>query len=307
MNDALIYSVTLSWNRKEDTLACLRSLRDSDYPNLRAVLVDNASTDDTVVAVHAELPEVTTLVNSTNLGYAAGVNVGLRHALEQNADFVLILDNDATIAPDALTHMMCIMHSDSTVGLLTPKILFYNQPDIIWCTGHKQRRVTLAAIDDDLGKHISEVEGAPRPRDYAPCCGLLIRRSVLENVGLLEEKLFIYYEDLDFCIRAGEGGYKLLNVPDAKVWHNVSASAGSGSPLQRYYLARSSVHFYLRHTPGWLKPLIVLYRAGSAVRTVSRALLHKRTDVARAYLQGLKDGIAEAVFGADIARHRGLK
>jgi GT2 family glycosyltransferase len=306
MNTPLVYSVTLSWNRREDTLACLRSILASDYPSLRAVLVDNASTDDTVEAVHAELPAVTTLVNPVNLGYAAGVNVGLRYALEQGADFVIIVDNDAVIAPDAVMRMLSVAQARPAVGLLTPKILYHDEPDLIWFAGHKRRPVTLAPIAGSMGKPDAQLDGGPRPMDYAPCCGLLIRRAVLERVGLLEERFFIYYEDLDFCIRAKASGFELLNVPDARVWHKVSASAGEGTPLQKYYLARSSVHFYFRHTSRWLLPLIVLYRLGSATRTVTRVLCHGRPDVASAYLRGLRDGVAEVLWGADIPRQRGL-
>lgn len=306
MNAPLVYSVTLNWNRKKDTLDCLQSVLASSHPNVRAVLVDNASTDGTVEAVHSSLPQVTTLVNPTNLGYAAGVNVGLRYAMEAGADYVLILDNDAVIDSQALKLMVDVAQARPSVGLLTPKILFHNTPDVIWCAGHNQRPVTLAPIDDDLGKSASEIQGRPRPRDYAPCCGLLVRRSVLEQVGCLEESFFIYYEDLDFCIRTRESGHRLLNVPDARVWHKVSASAGQGTPLQKYYLARSSVHFYLRHTPLWFLPLILLYRMGSGIRTVTRSLLDRKPAVARAYLRGLGDGLRETLVGADISKHRGL-
>ena len=274
---------------------------------MRAVLVDNASTDGTVEAVKSAFPAVTTLVNPVNLGYAAGVNVGLRHALEQGADLACILDNDAVIALDALSRMMRVMQAHPSAGLLTPKILYHSMPDVIWYSGHKRRRVTLAPIEGSMNVRDADLNGDPRPVDYAPCCGLLIRRAVLEKIGLLEERFFIYYEDLDFCIRAQENGFELLNVTEARVWHKVSASAGDGSPLQKYYLARSSVRFYFKHTPRWYLPLIVLYRLGSASRTVGRTLIHGKPQVASAYLRGLRDGVAEVFGQAEIPREKGLR
>ena len=302
----LVYSVTLSWNRKGDTRDCIRSVLASDYPNLHAVLVDNASTDGTVEAIRSEFRPVAILVNPINLGYAAGVNVGLRYALAQRADYTIIVDNDATVASDAITRMVSVAEAWSTAGLLTPKILYHSKPDIIWCAGYKRRPVTLAPIAGSMYLHDADLNGGPRPMDYAPCCGLLIRRSVLERVGFLEERFFIYYEDLDFCIRAKRGGFELLNVTDARVWHKVAASAGEGSPLQKYYMARNSIRFFVSHTPRWCLPLIALYRLGSAIRTVSRALRHGKTEAARAYLRGLSDGVSEVVLGANVPRERGL-
>lgn len=307
INTPTIHSVTLSWNRKDDTLDCLRSILTSDYANVRAILVDNASTDGTVEAVKSTFPDVVTLINPVNLGYAAGVNIGLRYALDQGADFVCILDNDAVIAPDAWTRMMSVMQAHPSAGLLTPKILYHSMPGVIWYSGHKRRKVTLAPIGGSMNMRDAELNGDPRPMDYAPCCGLLIRRAVMEKIGLLEERFFIYYEDLDFCIRAQESGFDLLNVTDARVWHKVSASAGDGSLLQKYYHARSSVRFYYKHTPRWYLPLIVLYRLGSASRTVGRSLIHGRSQIASAYLRGLRDGIAEVLGGKSIPRDRGLK
>jgi hypothetical protein len=257
--------------------------------------------------VHAELPEVTCLVNPMNLGYAAGVNVGLRHALRRGADFVIIVDNDATIAPDTIRLMRDTAHANPKAGLLTPKILYYSMPKVIWCAGHRRRAFTLAPIDGSMNQPETSLTGGPRPIDYAPCCGLLIRRSVMEQVGLLEERFFIYYEDLDFCIRSREAGFDLLNVPEARVWHKVAASAGEGSPLQKYYLARSSVYFYFRHTPRKHRPLIALYRLGSATRTIIRALRHEKPQVASAYLRGLRDGVAEVFGKSNIVREKRLR
>jgi len=303
----LVCSVSLSWNRRRDTLECLRSILASDYPNVRATLVDNASTDGTVEAVRSELPAVATCVNPVNLGYAAGINIGLRRAVAQGADYAWIVDNDATVEPHTLARMLEVAEADPSAGLLTPKILFYSKPDVIWCAGHKRRRLTLAPIDGRLGVADASLNGAPRPMDYAPCCGLLIRRSVLEQVGLLDEHYFIYYEDLDFCLRAQQGGFQLLNVPAARVYHKVATSAGQDSPLQKYYLARSSVHFYTRHTRRLHRLLIVPYRLGSALRSVSRALFQRKPRVASAYLQGLRDGLAEVHRKADIPRQKGIR
>jgi len=123
-------------------------------------------------------------------------------------------------------------------------------------------------------------------------CGLLIRRDLLERVGLFDERFFMYYEDLDLCLRARRAGYRLLLVPSAKMWHKVAVSSGGrDSPGERYHMARSSVLFFRKHARSWQVPFIAPYRTASAVKTVTRLLLRRRPDSARAYLRGLRDGL----------------
>lgn len=286
----LVYAVTLSWNRREDTLACLASLTASEYANLVCVLVDNASSDGTVEAVRSVYPQVSVIENPINSGYAAGVTIGIRYALEQGADFVWIVDNDAVVAPDTLTVMLEAQQQDPLAAALTPKVMFFARPDVIWSMGYDCRPITLARTHSWEGQPADRADGARRPTTYAPCCGLLVKREVWEQIGLLDTGFFIYYEDLDFCLRLRDAHIQLYSVPTAMMWHKVSASAGEGSPLQKYHLARSSVRFYRKHTPAWLLPLIFLYRLGSALRTTGRALQHRRSDVVRAYWRGLRDG-----------------
>lgn len=288
-----ISSVTLSWNLLQETTACLSSLQAQTYPHLHSILVDNNSTDSTPEVVKSQFPNVTLIENKTNRGYAAAINQGLQAGLEAQADFLWIVDNDAIADPQALERLVEVALARPDIALFTPKIFYLDPPDLVWSIGHRRRPLTLAPIKGGMGKAEPEVPAKMELRDYAPCCGLLIRREVLEKVGLLDQRFFIYYEDLDLCIRAAEAGYRLSYVPSAMMWHNVSRSAGAGSPLQKYYLARSSVHFFLKHTPWWLKPMIIIYRCGSGVKTVCKSLLVGQPGIASAYLRGIRDGVQE--------------
>lgn len=290
-----VYAVTLSWNRRDDTLACLASLAASNYASLVCVLVDNASSDGTVAAVRAAYadgaqPPVVVIENPVNSGYAAGVVIGIRYALAQGADFVWIVDNDAVVAPETLCVMLQAQQQNPSAMALTPKVMFFSRPDVIWSMGYDCRPITLARTQSWEGQPAALATGPRRPTTYAPCCGLLVKREVWEQIGLLDTGFFIYYEDLDFCLRLRDAHLQLYSVPEAVMWHKVSASAGEGSPRQKYHLARSSVRFYRKHTAGWLLPLIFLYRLGSALRTTGRAWRLRRPDVVRAYWRGLGDG-----------------
>lgn len=287
-----VAAVVVNWNRRDDTLACLASLAETSYAQhapdaWSVILVDNGSTDGTAAAARARFPTTDVIALPENRGFAAGCNVGLRRALAAGADYVLLANNDTVVAPDMVEQLVLVAERERDVGLLSPVIFYHDQPARVWSAGYRQRAVTLSAQSPDRRPNA----GAPYPVDRVYGCGVLIRRSVLEDVGLFDERFFMYYEDADFCRRAQAGGYRLLVVPAARMWHKVSASTGEGSPLQKYYLARSGVLFFAKHTPWYLIPVIVAYRLGVALKQIALAGRRSRRDVAVAYVRGLGDGV----------------
>jgi GT2 family glycosyltransferase len=292
MTFPLVYVVMLTWNQQEDTLACLDSLSQVTYPNYRVVVVDNGSTDGTALAVKTRYPEVEVVVNPRNLGFTGGTNVGLRYALAQGADFIFSLNNDTLVEANILDEL--VAHAALPgVGIVAPKIYYADEPERVWSVGARRHPLTLEMIDKgrdqiDVGQWEQVLE-----RDYLVGCAHLLKRSLLEEIGLLDEVFFLYYDDMDFCLRARRAGYRLLMVPQARMWHKVAASAGGvGSPRERYYMARSSVWFFRKHVRG-LRWLVVLpYRSGSAVKTLFRLGIRGLGTTARAYLRGLRDGLA---------------
>jgi GT2 family glycosyltransferase len=280
----LIYVVTLNWNRCEDTLAFLGSCAQARYPRLRLLVVDNGSTDGSVEAIAAHFPQVEQLVNERNLGFAAGMNVGIRYALAQGADYLFVANNDTFLAPDALGHLVeaATQHG---AELLAPAIYHSVPHERLWSLGGWQRRTLLEITQ------CREIAPEPFEVDFVTACGVLIHRRCLERVGLFDERFFMYYEDADYCLRARQAGCKLLVVPRARMWHKVATSSGgSDSPAERYHMALSSVQFFRKHVRGWRWLAVVPYRTGSAVKTVGRLLGRQRWDAARAYLRGLWAG-----------------
>lgn len=290
----LVYTMILNWNRCEDTLACLASLTKLDYPRLRLLLVDNGSSDETPLVVSQQFPDVEIIVNERNLGFASGCNVGLRHALKRGADYVFLLNNDTFVDPAALSHLIDLAHPKD-VGMVIPKIYYAAEPTRIWSVGGMRHPWTIEDTGNgrgqiDVGQWDEVIE-----RDYVVACALLLSRRFLTEVGLFDERFFMYYEDFDLSLRARQAGFRLLLSPQARVWHKVAVSSGgSDSPNERYLMARSSVLFFHKHVRG-LRWLIVLpYRTGSAIKTVLRLVGHGRGQSARAYLRGLRDGLVEA-------------
>jgi len=290
----LVYVVILSWNQREETLACLSSVCQLDYPNKRVLVVDNGSRDGTPEAVVRWFPDVEIIVNAENLGFAAGCNVGLRYALEQGARWVLLLNNDVEIAPDALQHLVSSASPDA--GMVAPKIYYFSDRTRIWSVGGKRHPWTLEKIGDAMGQVDEGQWNEVLERDYLVGCAVLLSRRLLTEVGLFDERFFVYYEDSDLSLRARLAGWRLLMAPQAHVWHKVAVSSGGrDSPNERYWMARSSILFFRKHVRGLRWLAVGPYRIGSAIKTLFRLTLKGRHDSARAYIRGLWDGLRSSV------------
>ena len=288
-----IYAVVLTWNQCQDTLDCLASLSQMTYPNCHIVLVDNGSTDDTAAVVSAQYPEVTVLVNPRNLGFTGGTNVGMRYALSEGADYVFLINNDTYVEPNILDELI-VYAAMPGVGIVGPKIYCADDPQRIWTVGTGRHPWTLEMVDKGIGQLDTGQWEEVLEQDYIVGCAQLFPRSVLEEVGLLDEVFFLYYDDLDLSIRVQQAGYRTLMVPQARMWHKgaASASGDSDSPRIRYYRARSSVWFFRKHVRGLRWLAVIPYRMGSALKTVLRLGRRGRWDGIKAYFQGLRDGFA---------------
>jgi GT2 family glycosyltransferase len=288
----LVYVVTLTWNQRDDTLSCLESLGQMSYPNFRIILVDNASTDDTVAVVRRRFAEVEVMANPTNLGFSGGFNEGIGRALELGAAYILVINNDTYVARNMLDEL--VAHGlRYGVGMLAPKIYFADEPTRIWSVGGQRSWWNLEMIATGDGQMDAGQWESPLERDYLVGCALLLSRSLLEQVGLFDAATFspIYYEDSDLCVRARLAGQRLLLVPSAHMWHKVASSGGGfDSPRQRYLMARHSVRFFRKHVRGWRWLVVIPFRLGSALKTTWRLIRTGRYNAIAAHWRGLRDG-----------------
>lgn len=285
--DPLVYIITLNWNRCADTLAFLESCGELRYPNTRLLVVDNASSDGSPAAIAARFPQVEQIRNPGNLGFAAGMNVGLRRALAQGAAYVLLANNDTTLEPDALDRLVRAADHYGA-DLVTPAIYYDGDRSQIWWLGGDLRPLLL-----EIRPYPAMPTPEPQPFlvDFITGCGMLVSRRCLEAVGLFDEQFFMYYEDSDYCLRAKRAGLRALVEPRALMYHKVATSSGgSDSPNERYQMARSSVQYFRKHTRWWQWLLVGPYRTASALRTLLRLSRTRRFGAASAYLRGLWDG-----------------
>ena len=289
----LIYAVVLNWNRAEDTRACLASLASADYPALKTLVVDNGSDREQAQALEAEEFNAEVRWLDRNYGYAKGNNRGIQYALEHGADFVLLLNNDTTVDPHMVSELVRAAGQGDSIGLVGPVIYYTDYPDRVWFAGMRFRHGLYVVR---RGLHLKPPLAPTEEVDFISGCGMLIRRSVLERIGLFSTDYFMYYEDLDLCVRAQRAGFKLACATRACMWHAVSASTGGAdSPLKQYYQVKSSLVFYRRHTRGIMYLINVVLRFGHAGWVTLGAVLRGRLrrEAIVYYLKGVREAIAQ--------------
>jgi len=197
-----------------------------NYQNFKIVLVDNGSTEGSIDLIPVKYNDIVLIKNRENLGYAEGNNVGIRFALTNDADYIWLLNNDTVVDQNALGKMVDVGEKSSECGILGSKIFYFDQPETIWFAG-----ATInwrKAISNHIGQNQKDQEkyNFIREVERVTGCSMLVKREVCERIGLMDENLFLYAEELDWCVRAKMAGYKILYIPDSKVYHKISLSTG---------------------------------------------------------------------------------
>ncbi len=242
--------ILLNYKGVEDTLECVRSLEKCSYDNFDIIIVENASPDDSYERLKekfgdnpgVEPNKVILLKAEENGGFAKGNNIGIEYALENNADYIMILNNDTLVEPDFIEELLKPFKRDDAIGVTTGKIYYEEKRNTFWFAGGQflENRFYGAHIgegEEDRGQYDSG-----REITFSTGCLMMIKAEVLKKVGLLPEEYFMYYEDVDFCLKLREAGYKLWFAPRSKIYHKVSASTGGeASPFAIEWNTRNRI------------------------------------------------------------------
>lgn len=276
------FIIIVNYNGWQDTKECLKSLEELNYDNFEIIVVDNASTDNSVKHLNSHIrsignhSQIRIITNAENLGFAGGNNVGIKYALKQKvapvksskddngASYILLLNNDTIVNRNFLKELIKVGEGDKKIGILGPKIFFYNSKRV-WFNGgkinwlytrgihisNKVRRVSDRSNKsrhgrDDQTSGVNEV-------DYITGCCLFIKREVIEKIGLMDEDYFLYYEDVDWCLKTRKAGYKCVLVPKSIIWHKASSSAKEGSSSYIYYHTRNGLLLAKKNAPFFIK------------------------------------------------------
>jgi len=278
-----VFIVILNWNGYRDSVTCLQSLREISYPSCEMVFVDNGSTDGSVARLKEEFKDVVYLENQENLGYTGGNNVGIRYAMEHGAEYVWLLNNDTKVAADALTILIAAAGKDRKAGLIGPKILQMENPELAYSMVGRLN-MWFPWPDRMEGKEENRVTGGAVRVDFLSGAALLVKREFVEKVGLLDERFFFYWEENDWCERGRKAGFHSLLVPDAKVYHKGGGASGKGwNEFTAYYLVRNWILFMRKHAALRYWVTFLPFLTGSLCYWIIKAILKSDTRVVRSY------------------------
>jgi hypothetical protein len=241
-----VISVILNTNHRQDTLECLASLAKSTYWNHKAIVLDNASIDGSVGAIRSAFPSVEIIELPVNLGYAGNNNIGIKAAAAQGADWVFVLNEDTVMSPDCLAHLVSVGENDPRIGIVGPMVYHHNEPTIIQSAGGKINRhwesSHLAQNEEDQGQFRE-----PRLVDWISGCGIMVRRAVIEQIGMIDARYFYFWEETEWCLRALRAGWQVIHVPQAKLWHKGVQRSYHPKPLVAYYATRNRLLTLSKH------------------------------------------------------------
>jgi len=251
--------IVLNYNGKELLRECLDSVSRQTYADFETVVVDNGSVDGSVEMLAGEYHWARTIALQENCGFSMANNVAIRDALARDVAFVMLLNNDTTMAPDCIARLMAAIEADERIAAVCPKIYFADHPAKLWYAGGDFSLWTAKTrMRGWKQKDEGQWDGIPRVSSVTGCA-LLLRSSALRNVGLLDEQFWAYLEDVDWSIRFLRSGYKMVFAPAAHVWHRDGAtsvrSMSRGSQRLRQFLStRNMVLIARKHVRWWQLP-----------------------------------------------------
>jgi GT2 family glycosyltransferase len=248
MQHPLVYVIVLNWDGREHLEACFSSLLKLNYPNFRLVMVDNGSKDDSVPYVKQNFPTVYVIQLKKNYGFAAGNNVGMKYALSMGADYIFLLNNDIEAHPDCVTELVNVAENDRSIAVCASKMLYFNNRDFINGVGVCLNTYLIGW--DQFNGRLNDPSLDVKTECIAACGGaFFVRTDALKRVGLFDPRYFIYFEDVDLCIRLWRIGLKIVTAPKAIIYHKFSATMVEGSQWKNYLIFRNRIYFMLKFYP----------------------------------------------------------
>lgn len=239
----LVYIIIINYNNYEDTIECIESLEKISYENFKILIVDNNSSNDSVNKIKDLFNKYETIQLKNNLGFAGGNNVGIKKAIEYDADFILLLNNDTIVEANFLNEMINSFYNNAkNVGIVGPKIYSYYDKQISEAEGNINF-FKFTTNNNSYNKNDNKCQPEQEVNFISGCC-MLIKKEVFDKVGLLPEEYFMYYEDTDFCTKALEREFKILYNPEAVIYHKESSSTGGkDSPFSIKWNNRNRIIF----------------------------------------------------------------
>lgn len=250
MSKPAVGVVIVNWNLKDSLRETLHSFRKMNYPGLQVVVSDNASTDGSVEMVRTEFPEVHLLARGKGVGYAKGASLGMEF-LADRTKYIFSTTNDVLVDPEMINALVDYAEAHPEAGVLGCKIFYHNKGDLLWSAGGRMHPLFAHSYHYGWNRHDAPKYSQVRDCDFVTGCGFLLRTEVAKKINFFNADLVFYSEDADFCYRVREQGYKIVYVPQAKMWHKTSTTLAKNRPVQLYYSTRNNLYLTSRHKAGW--------------------------------------------------------
>ena len=251
-----IWVIVLNWNGKEDTLRCLESLKVAEG-DFGIIVVDNGSIDGSPAAIAARFPDVEVMAFPENTGFARGNNAGIKEAMRLGAEKIILLNNDVEVEPNVISELDRESRHEK-IGLAGPLIYTASRRDEMWPS---VGRICFWIANHRSAKTLDQVRRLKQTEiTFLSGCCLLLKRSVIDRIGLLDERFFAYFEEADYCLRARRAGFSLAVADRARIYHKVAASSGGTySGAYAYLFSRSNLLFAAKHLRVWHWPVFILF------------------------------------------------
>jgi GT2 family glycosyltransferase len=293
MSAPLVISVILNTNRRDDTLNCLASITQSSYPNQRVIVLDNTSSDGSVAAIRAEHPQVEIIGLTENLGYAGNNNIGIAAAMEVGADWIFVLNEDIVLDPACLQRMIAVASADPQIGMLGPMVYHASEPTVIQSAGGCLNRLWeahhIGQNEADCGQFVGSHEV-----EWVSGCAILVRRELIAQVGSIDVRFFYYWEETEWCVRARRHGWKIVHVPEAKIWHKGVQRNYQPKPSVSYYNTRNRLLLMAKHGA----PLVSrAYAWSQMIRTLVSFTLRPKWRTQRGHRDAIWHGMRDYLRG----------
>jgi GT2 family glycosyltransferase len=249
--------IIVNYNSSKDLNVLLLTLRNCTYNKIEIIVIDNASPDDDLSKTTALFPEILLIKSEQNLGFAAANNLGIKKA---KGAYYLFLNPDLVVTPGFIEPMLAVFRIHSQVGLVSPKIKYYDNPSVLQYAGCSQMSLfTLRTFSYGKGKKDGPLYNVTKKTSYGHGAAMMVRQELVKDVGLMEESYFLYYEEMDWCKRIRQAGYQIYYVASSVVYHKESSSVQKNSPLKTYYLSRNRLLFARLHRTSWQVLFFMIY------------------------------------------------
>ena len=276
--------ITINYNGLKDTCALIETIPFND--KMEVIVVDNASKNDEATEIEKRFPHIRVIRSDKNLGFAGGNNLGLEVA---KGKYVFLVNNDTFFKEFALQALIDRLESSPQIGVVCPKIRFAWGNHPIQFTGYTPlSKITIRNQAIGFGEEDNGQYDTPHSTPYAHGAAMMLKKEVVDKVGLMPDCYFLYYEELDWSMMITHAGYEIWYEPSCTIYHKESKTTGQNSPLRTYYITRNRLLLVKRNWKGFYKHLSYLYLIGIvAIRDIIKYSFKGRWDLTKAVFRGI--------------------